>query len=97
MEIEAEPQDKSFVCEAEPQDKSFVCEAEDLSSYTLTDLEQLLALNKTVLDHYNINLEKYKEKEAYLLEINLCKKQTELDIAHIEKEISKRKNKNDLK
>jgi hypothetical protein len=77
--------------ELEPQDKSFVCEAEDLSCYTLTDLEQLLALNKTVLEHYNTNLEKYKEKEAYLIEINFCKKQTEIDIAHIEKEIAKRK------
>jgi hypothetical protein len=78
--------------EIETQDKSFVCELEDLSCYTLTDLEQLLALNKTVLNHYNVNLEKYKENETYLKEIKLCMKQTELDVAHIEKEIIKRKN-----
>ena len=70
-------------------------EDDDLSSYTLTDLEQLLEINKKVLEHYKKILEDHKDKldHSYFIGTRMCKEQTEIDIQNIEKEIVERKNK----
>jgi hypothetical protein len=67
---------------------------EDLSSYSLEDLNQLLAINKQTLDYYNKMLE---DKDGKLSEdnrklIEMCKLQIQTDMIAIEIEIVKQKN-----
>jgi hypothetical protein len=68
-------------------------ESQDFSSYTLTDLEQLLEINKKVLEHYQKILEDHKDKldHSYFIGTRMCMEQTQIDIQEIEKEISERK------